>query len=152
MQTSFDKEQVVYAGFFSRLAAFLLDSVVISIGLFITKIPVWFAKFSLGDIALFNPILFQFNIFDIFYYLLTVAYFVLMTYFCGATIGKYLMKLKVVSTEGERMSFMSVLIRESVGRYLCTLIMYVGYIMTGLDSHKQGLHDKIADTYVIYRN
>ncbi len=152
MQTSYDKENVVYAGFFSRLAAFLIDSILVGAGLLIIKVPVWILKLSVEDTFLFQPVLFSFTFFDILYYLLTVTYFVLTTYLCGATLGKYLMKLKVVNVEGQKLSFISVLLRESVGRYLSTLILYIGYIMIGVDSGKQGLHDKIADTCVIYRH
>lgn len=150
MQTSFDKENVEFAGFFSRLAAFLMDCVLINIGLLFVKIPVWCVELAAGDIFLFKPFLFNYTVCDVVYYLITVAYFVVMTYSCGATIGKHLMKIKVVDTNGEKLSFISVLIRETVGRYLSVLIVYVGYILAGLDKNKQGLHDKIADTYVIY--
>ena len=150
MQISYDRDRVVYAGFFPRLAAFLLDSVLVAAALSIFKFIVWIMKLSMGDTVIFKPILFTYNVFDILFYLLTVAYFVLTTYFCGATLGKFLMKLRVVDVEGQRPGFMSVLIRETVGRYLSALIMYVGYIIAGLDSRKQGLHDKIADTLVIY--
>lgn len=152
MQISYDKDRVVYAGFFPRLAAFLLDSVLVSAALSIFKFIVWIIKLSVGDVIIFKPILFTYNVFDILFYLLTVAYFVLMTYFCGATLGKFLMKIRVVDVDGQKLSFMSVLIRETVGRYLSALIVYVGYIIAGLDNRKQGLHDKIADTLVIYNH
>ncbi len=152
MQISYDKDRIVYAGFFSRLAAFLLDSVLVAVALSIFKFIVWIIKLVAGDAVIFKPILFTYNVFDILFYLLTVGYFVLMTYFCGATIGKALMKLKVVDAEGQKLSFVSVLIRETVGRYLSALVMYVGYIIAGLDTRKQGLHDKIADTLVIYNH
>ncbi len=152
MQISYDKDRVVYAGFFPRLAAFLLDSVLVSAALSVFKFIVWIIKLSVGDAVIFKPILFTYNVFDILFYLLTVAYFVLMTYFCGATLGKFLMKIKVVDVEGQKLTFMSVLIRETVGRYLSALIVYVGYIIAGLDTRKQGLHDKVADTLVIYNH
>ncbi len=152
MQISYDKDRVIYAGFFSRLAAFLLDSVLVAAALSIFKFVVWIIKLSVGDAVIFKPILFTYNVFDIIFYLLSVSYFVLMTYFCGATLGKFLMKIKVVDVEGQKLTFMSVLIRETVGRYLSALIMYVGYIIAGLDTRKQGLHDKIADTVVIYNH
>lgn len=151
MQTLLSKEDVVFAGFFSRLAAFLIDSILVGVGLWIVKVPVWFIKMAVGDSFLFQPFLFEFTIFDVIYYLLTVTYFVLMTYYCGATVGKHLMKIKVVDAEGQKLSFISVLVRETVGRYLSALIIYIGYIIAGFDERKQGLHDKIADTCVIYK-
>lgn len=150
MQISYDKDRVVYAGFFVRLAAFLLDSILVTVVLFIFKFIVWIMKLSMGDMIFFKPILFQYNAFDILFYILTTGYFVLTTYFCGATMGKSLMKLKVVDADGQKLNFMSVLIRETVGRYLSTVIICVGYFMAGFDNRKQGLHDKIADTLVIY--
>ncbi len=152
MQTLLSKEDVVYAGFFTRLAAFLIDSAIVSVGLLIVKLPVWFIKMAIGDSILFQPFLFQFTIFDVIYYLITVSYFVLMTYYCSATVGKHLMKLKVVDAEGQKLSFVSILIRETIGRYLSALIIYIGYIIAAFDNRKQGLHDKIADTYVIYEH
>lgn len=152
MQISYDKDRVVYAGFFPRLAAFLLDSVLVSAALSVFKFIVWIIKLAVGDAVIFKPILFTYNVFDILFYLLTVAYFVLMTYFCGATLGKFLMKIRVVDVDGQKLGFLSVLIRETVGRYLSALIVYVGYIIAGLDTRKQGLHDKIADTLVIYNH
>ena len=152
MQTSFDKNMPVYAGFFSRLAAFLLDSILVGIGLCVVKLPVWGIQLMVGDSVLFQPVLFTYTIFDILYYVLTVAYFVLMTYFCGVTIGKHLMRIKVVGTKGEKPGFLDILMRETVGRYLSALIIYVGYIIAGFDSRKQGLHDKIADTCVVYKS
>lgn len=153
MQTSFDKEQFIYAGFFCRLAAYVLDSIFVAILLSFIKVPIGIVEMIVGsDVILFRPVLFQYNIFDIVYYLLSVAYFVVMTYFCGATLGKFLLKIKVVDAEGRKMSFMSIVFRETVGRYLSALIAAVGYIMVGLDSRKQGLHDKIADTCVVYKH
>ncbi len=151
MQTSFSKEQFIYAGFFSRFAAFFIDSIVVALALLIVKLPILVLQSSVGDSFLFKPFLFKFTIVQVFYYLLTLAYFVLMTYYSGATVGKHLMKLKVVDSEGQRLTFMSVLIRESVGKYLSTFIVYIGYIMTAFDERKQGLHDKIADTCVVYK-
>lgn len=151
MQMAYNKEMPVYAGFFSRLAAFLIDMLLVNIVLSVIKIPVWFLKLSLGNSILFQEILFEYTFFDILYYLLTLAYFVVATYCCSATVGKYLMRIKVISADGEKLSFMTVLIRESIGRYLSGIIICVGYIIAGLDNRKQGLHDKIADTYVVYK-
>jgi uncharacterized RDD family membrane protein YckC len=36
-----------------------------------------------------------------------------------------------------------------VGKFLSALILGIGYLMAGFDRNKQGLHDRIAGTYVI---
>ena len=40
-------------------------------------------------------------------------------------------------------------LREVIGKFLSKLILGIGYLLVAVDSRKQGLHDKIADTYVI---
>lgn len=152
MQMASNNVKHVYAGFFVRLAAFLLDMLLVNIMLLMVKIPVWCIQLVIGDSFLFAPILFSYTIFDILYYLLTVGYFILATYFCGTTLGKYLLKIKVISADGQKLDFMSVLIRETVGRYLSVLLLYIGYMIAAWDRDKQGLHDRIADTYVVYRS
>lgn len=145
--------ECVYAGFFIRLAAYMLDILFVNAMLMFVRVPVWCFKLAMDESCpLFSPILFTYNIFDILYYLLTVGYFILATYLCGNTLGKYLLRIKVVSVDGQKLSFMSVLVRETVGRYLSALIVYFGYLFAGLDNKKQSLHDKISDTYVVYRN
>jgi uncharacterized RDD family membrane protein YckC len=57
------------------------------------------------------------------------------------------MKLKVVGKDGERISF-----ANAIGRFFAKIlscILYIGYIMIAFDSKKQGLHDKLASTYVV---
>ena len=64
-----------------------------------------------------------------------------------ATLGKMVMKLKVVGKDGERISF-----ANAIGRSFAKIlsgILYIGYIMIAFDSKKQGLHDKLASTYVV---
>lgn len=141
----------VYAGFFVRLAAFIVDSLIIGAGLLFIKIPVWFA--SLGtDNLLQKDFIFQYSVLDIVYYVLGVCYFVLFTYYTGATLGKRLFHLRVISSEDREPTFFEIVFRESVGRFLSRLIVFVGYIMVGADQRKRGLHDILSDTYVIYEH
>ena len=72
-----------------------------------------------------------------------------MTYFTGSTLGKKCLRLQVVSSEKENLSFWDVLYRETIGRYLSSLLG-VGYLMMLLDREKRGLHDRLADTRVVY--
>ena len=141
----------VYGGFFVRLAAFIVDSLIVGTGLLFIKIPIWFA--SLGTDNLFDrDFIFQYSVLDIVYYVLKLCYFVLLTYYAGATLGKRLFHLKVVSSEGRKPTFFEIVFRESVGRFLSHLIFCVGYIMVGADKKKRGLHDILSDTYVVYEH
>ena len=40
--------------------------------------------------------------------------------------------------------------RETFGRFLSEIIIYIGYIIAGADRQKRGLHDLLSDTCVIY--
>jgi len=66
----------------------------------------------------------------------------------GATPGKMLMKVKVVSADGGPISY-----GRATGRYfakmLSALILYIGFIMAFWDDEKRALHDRICQTRVI---
>ena len=77
-----------------------------------------------------------------------------IAYFAGlesstrqATLGKMLFKLKVGDVNGNQISF-----GNALGRYfakiLSAIILGIGFMMVGWDEKKQGLHDKLAGTYV----
>jgi uncharacterized RDD family membrane protein YckC len=69
--------------------------------------------------------------------------------YCGQTPGKMTTRIKVVRCNGDEVGFGAAIFREVIGKFISTLLLLTGYIMVGFDEHKQGLHDKIADTYVI---
>jgi len=65
-----------------------------------------------------------------------------------ATLGKIVMGIKVVNNNGQRLDFSKALLRN-ISKILSALIIGIGYIMIIFDDRKQGLHDKIADTFVV---
>ena len=103
-----------------------------------------------GDLGS-QAILFQYNLKDILRYLVGVGYFVLLTYTSGKTVGKRAMNIRVINADGTlKLSLLNVIFRETVGRFLCSVTIGIGYIMAGIDHDKRGLHDRICDTRVIY--
>ncbi len=153
MQDNFEKNiarQDVYAGFFVRLAAYLIDTLLLSVCLFFPNLVVWATGLSSPDNFFTRELLFSFSLWDITKYLLMSCYFVLLTYFCGATLGKKVMRLQVVTKDGSRLTFINALYRETLGKYLSSIILYIGYILAGVDKEKRGLHDILCDTRVIY--
>lgn len=66
-----------------------------------------------------------------------------------ATPGKRILGLKVTDLTGNRISF-----GRASGRYfakiISAIILYIGYVMVGFTEKKQGLHDKLADTLVVF--
>jgi uncharacterized RDD family membrane protein YckC len=146
-----NQNNVVYAGFFIRLSAYLIDMIIVTSLLAILRLPVWIMSMFNPDSFLTKSVIFNFSIWDIFLYLLGVTYFIVITYKTGTTIGKALMRIKVVSVEGE-LTFLNVCYRETIGRYLSSVILYVGYILIGADAEKRGLHDMLCDTRVVYKD
>ncbi len=145
-----EENSVQYAGFFTRFAAFCLDSFITGLLLLVVRIPMLVDVLGGSNGLLSTKVLFEFNGWDIIIYLLTCLYFVTLTYYSGATIGKRLFKIKVISTDREKLSFIDVLYRETIGRFLCTVTMNMGYILVGIDKEKRGFHDMLSDTRVVY--
>lgn len=142
-------QSVAKAGFFPRLAAFLVDLIIIGIILLFIEFPVAIVEMSFPDLFIFKPFIFKFTVFDIFYYVIQLTYFTCFTAFAGTTIGKRLFNLVVVDEEGNKISFFKALFRESIGKYLSD-ILCLGYLMIFVDKENRALHDFICDTRVIY--
>lgn len=150
MQNNENKEKDIFAGFFVRLFAYIIDSFVIAFALAIPNLVIFFIGLGDSDNFFLKDILFHFSLWDIIQYLLTTAYFVLFTYFSGATLGKMALRIKVVPNKEEKLGFFDVLFRETIGKYLAALILNLGYLLICVDREKRGLHDILADTRVIY--
>lgn len=151
MQNSYDKTKVCYAGFWVRLAAYAIDSVLVFLGLLIVRLILSAVMSALQGTVLGGNILFHYTLKDILLYLCQVLYFILCTYYTGTTLGKRAMNLRVVNAdEGETLSLLDVIYRETVGRFLCSVIAGIGYLIVGLDPEKRGIHDMLCDTRVVY--
>ena len=132
-----------------RLAAYLIDSLIIGSVLLSVRIPIWISSWVSKENIIVRDFIFKYSIADIVFYVLGVMYFILLTYKTGTTVGKKMLHLKVRSVEERRMTFWEVVFRETVGRFLSS-VLYVGYIMIGVNKSKRGLHDFLSDTEVIY--
>lgn len=67
----------------------------------------------------------------------------------GATIGKHVMKIRVVKTDGKDVTMSDMFMREIVGKFVSGLVFYLGYLWILIDEKGQGWHDKIANTWVV---
>lgn len=127
-----------YAGFWIRLGAYLIDTVL----LWIVNVVISF--FYLGSYSIYQssiPV-------SLAAMLIGILYFVLMeSSERQGTLGKMAVGIKIGDKNGNRISF-----ANALGRYfakiLSALILCIGYLMVAWDDRKQGLHDKLADTYV----
>ncbi len=143
-----------------RLAAYLLDAIIISIPTFILFAiffgTAYFNIFTDPEQIENNPeALIPFFIgmfsFIIAIFVLQILYF---SYFESsakqATFGKQIVGIYVTDMNGERISFANALGRF-FAKILSGMIMYIGYIMILFTEKNQGLHDMIASTLVMQR-
>jgi len=65
-----------------------------------------------------------------------------------ATPGKVLVKVEVTDLEGVPLTFARATLRH-FAKFISALIIFIGFLMIGLTKKRQGLHDRIAGTYVI---
>ena len=65
-----------------------------------------------------------------------------------ATLGKMALGLRVSDVDGKNLDFVKSLIRN-VCKIISGMIFGIGYIMAGFTEKKQGLHDMIAGTLVV---
>lgn len=150
MLNNWNKNILTFAGFWVRLAAYAIDSVIVFFVLLIVRL------FSSGlmSLAAGTPlggnVLFSYTLKDIILYVFEALYFILFTYYTQTTPGKRLMNLYVTSEDGSRLSLTDVVYRETVGRFLCGATIGIGYIMAGVDKEKRGLHDMLCDSRVVY--
>lgn len=75
-------------------------------------------------------------------------YFILLTWKFGATVGKKLLGIKVVRSDGRSLGFWKVFLRETVGKWISAIPFELGYFWVIWDKKKEAWHDKISGTRV----
>ena len=134
--------QLAYGGFWIRLVAYIIDAILLSIAMGIVS--------TVAGVNFFNPDIESYSSSANFIYVLvTWLYFALLeSSERGATVGKMAMGLRVVTDQGQRLSFLN-----ATGRYfakiISAIILCIGFIMIAFTDRKRGLHDMIAGTLVI---
>ncbi|MBT6154816.1 MAG: hypothetical protein HOL01_02160 [Planctomycetaceae bacterium] len=129
----------VYAGFWRRAAAMLIDGIVISA----VQVP---AALLMGPLT--EP---PSNAF------VCVSSLLIFLYLAGmessayqGTIGKIIMRIAVTDTYGQPVSFLRAAAR-TLSRYLSGFCLLFGYFMALFTKRKQTLHDLVAGTLVVRR-
>ena len=72
----------------------------------------------------------------------------LMVWFNGQTLGKMMLRLRVVKKRGGRITLLDALLRNVFG-YMISQIFLLGYLWALFDAEKQTWHDKMAGTVVV---
>ena len=129
------------------MVASVLDSLLLSIVQFILTMSisllVGFLGIAAGEDPAINMVIWLFGV------TISLGYAVFFTGYCGQTPGKMAVRVKVIRTDGHPLNYGRAAKREILGKFVSSILLGIGYIMVAFDNQKQGLHDKIADTYVI---
>lgn len=132
----------VYAGFWIRFCAYIVDILVIGAITNLILRPVFNTFDWPISEALFSP----YNILSaVIFYL----YFVLLTKRFGQSLGKMIFGLKIISLKNQELTWATVIFRELIGRYISATIVLL-YLIVAFMPKKQGLHDYFAETTVIH--
>jgi len=139
-----------YAGFISRLFAFSIDIVIIVVVLIFAG---WLLNamstiFQLGILDSLSTF-FEIWVTSVIVILFSAAYYIFFWTLVGQTPGKLLLGLRVVSRSGRPITFWQAL-RRYVGYFISAVAIYIGYLWILIDNRRQGWHDKLAGTYVVY--
>lgn len=163
--SSTEQNQVKYAGFWLRFAAYIIDQFVIGVAGFIIAIPVIIGVavfginlsfmnntddfFNHGGLMMISSIIGLIVLVILVSIVMKWLYYALMeSSKFGGTLGKMAVRIKVVDLDGNRISF-----GRATGRYFSRIItnmtLLIGYIIAGFTEKKQALHDMIASCLVI---
>ncbi|KKS12067.1 hypothetical protein A2617_04735 [Candidatus Daviesbacteria bacterium RIFOXYD1_FULL_41_10] len=123
----------------ARFAAFLIDLAII-----------WIVGFVLGFVlGMTTDQQTAAGVGSLLQIVIGVGYWVVYQQKMTQTIGKKVMHLKVVDSTGKTPGVMTFFLREIIGKFVSSIILMIGFLMILWDSKKQGLHDKIANTFVV---
>ena len=132
------------AGFWIRLVAMLIDSIIVLavMAVIITLFfEVSFANFLVSE---------DLGSADVVNFALSLGYPTLLVGTWAATVGKRVFHAQILRPDGTRVGYGRALVREAA-KILSAIILGIGFFMVAFRRDKRGLHDIIADTVVVMR-
>lgn len=155
-----NRSDIVYAGFWRRVAAYQLDSFIVGIVSYIVIIP--FAMIiGLGSqqamlesedpSAVFSALWPMLVLMYLLVFAVQAAYFAWMhSRPAQATLGKMAVGIKAANANGGRISFGKGILRW-LALFLSALPLGIGFLMAAFTERKRALHDMVCDTVVVDR-
>ena len=141
-----------YAGFVTRMIGFIVDRLILSailallaltVNLVLDMFPIneWL---GLGEVSSLIVIVIAVGL----NLSITLLYDVCFWMLAGQTPGKSLLGVRIVTVDGGRVRFWPG-VRRWLG-YFVSAILFLGFLWVLVDNRRQGFHDKLAGTVVIY--
>lgn len=137
------REGIVLASNRKRAMAFFIDEMLLS---FLLVVALW-DSFS-GAVTMEEMINIT-NTFVLEYMLMKIIYqaFFVMQY--GASLGKIIMKIRVIETKTIQTPNVVVSLNRAIFRVVSELFLYLGFLWGLLNPERQTWHDKTAKTLVV---
>jgi len=143
IETLLSRENLQLATIRSRAAAFGIDEVLLSTLLFII---LWD---SISTASSVEDIILVINTFILEYMAIKILYQTFFTMQYGATLGKIVMKIRIIETRTlSNPGFLSAFNR-AVFRIVSELLFYLGFAWAVFDPYRRSWHDLSARTLVI---
>ncbi len=153
------------AGFWPRLVAYIIDNIVLGVSIAILTSPMlvlmlildvpfskssdysWMGQHSPAVLALFFALMLVTIISDV---IVGIGYYIVLEGHFGFTIGKYLLGMRVLKTDGTKIGYKEALLRN-IPKYINNLIAIDALIMLiFFNKEKQRGFDKVANTMVVH--
>lgn len=146
-----DSDQFEYAGIGRRLAAKIIDTCIIALiyPLLAFVATVGFATNSLqAPVNSYEHFMIMIAFFMALQFIGACLYSTIMVSKSGMTVGKRILKVKVVMASGDTVSLSKAFYRF-MAEIISGALLFAGYLMAFFDSEKRTLHDRIAQTRVV---
>lgn len=138
-----DIKDMEYAGFWVRVGASLIDTVLMMVIIFPLVTVIYGKQYWLGES-------FFFGFWDVVLnYILPAVTVIIFWIYKSATPGKMALRLKIVDSRTGQAASTGQLIGRYFGYYISMIPLLLGFVWVGVDKRKQGFHDKLAGTVVI---
>ncbi len=142
--------QFVYAGFFRRLVAVIVDALILLIPLALISFVLIFAGVMRGPTTEGGVDATFTLIFNAIMPIISYAYFIFFIGKKGQTPGKKILGIKVIKRDTHEVpGYLYAFLREVVGKFIAGFLFGLGYFWMIWDKDKQTWADKIASTIVI---
>jgi uncharacterized RDD family membrane protein YckC len=135
-----EEHALEYAGFWIRFGAALFDLLIVAVLLFAYYSLIFACSAEITGQRIFIVALIS--------GLIKIAYFIGFWIWRGQTPGKMVAGIKIIRTDSSPIEWTHAVLRY-FGYIVSFLTLCIGFIWIAFDERKQGLHDKIADTYVV---
>lgn len=143
IENKLHNENITLASNKKRAMAFFIDEMLLS---FLLIISIWDSFSNAANteeiINLTNEFVLEFMLLKLFYQ----AFFV-MQY--GASVGKIIMKIRVIDTKTMQTPNVIVALNRAIFRVISELFLYLGFLWGLLNPQRQTWHDKTASTLVV---